>query len=497
MREIIKAIFKTGSCSIISIILTVISSKVLAIVLGSNGVGLYSLIKQTLDTATTAGVMGGQTALVQGLASKQGAEKDRYLTTVFWIFVCGAMVIALCFLLFSPLISQTIFASKDEKTISLVRWMALPAVLAIMSTYLGSLLNGFRAIGRLAIGQVIVSIVTVFLMYPISKLVSSGYIIAFILMISASTMGGIIFCLTVAQKEKWLNPLIVNFKPKIDKGDVKHFYQIAITTLISGLIGVGVMLIIRTMITRYGGFSSVGIFSVAWALSMTYVMLVVGSFGTYYLPTLSGINDIPSRNKLIQDLFRISLLLIIPIIITVIVLKPLLITVLYTHEFMPSLKIIRWMLVGDYFKVCSWVFAMPMLAYKDMNVFFWTELSWNMGLLILSYIGIIYYNDIQLIGTAFLILYVFYFVYSIFYAHNKHSVVLTKNSLVHWILGLLLIIAASCQTWEDTQVNWISALIWIAVAFGFSWMTLNKGERRKTLHLLRLENEYSAGQHSE
>lgn len=484
MREIIKAISKTGSGSFINIILAVISSKVLAVVLGSSGVGLYSLINHTLATAATAGTMGGQTALVQGLASKQGAEKEKYLITVFWIFTCGAMAIALCFLLFSPLIAQTIFASNDEKTINLVRWMALPAALIIIYSYLTSLLNGFRAIGRLAIGQVILSIVTVSLMYPISKLVSSGHIIAFILMISASTLGGIIFCLTVAHKEKWLNPLMVNFIPKFDKEAIKHFYHIASTTLIISLITTGILLSLRTMIIRHGGYSSAGIFSVAWGLSMLYVSLVLSSFGTYYFPTLSGIHDITSRNNLIQNVFRISLLLIIPLITTMIVLKSLLITILYTYEFMPSLEIIRWMLVGDYFKVSSWVFAMPMLAYRDMKVFFWTEVLWHMGLLILSYIGIFYYNDMQLIGIAFLVLYVLYFVYTVYYAHNKHSVVLTSNSLVHWILGLLLIIVASWQTWEDTQINWISAPIWIAVAIGFSWMTLNSGEKRKLIKMI-------------
>lgn len=484
MREIIKAIFKTGSGSIINIILGVISSKILAVVLGSSGVGLYSLINQTLATAATAGTMGGQTALVQGLASKQGAEKDNYLITVFWIFVCGAVSIALVFLLFSPLIAQTIFASNDGKTISLVRWMALPAILTIIYSYLVSLLNGFRAIGRLAIGQVIISIVTVSLMYPVSKLVSTGYIIAFILMISASTMGGIIFCLTVAHKEKWLNPLIVNFIPKFDKEAIKHFYHIASTTLIISLITTGILLSIRTMIIRHGGYSSAGIFSVAWGLSMMYVTIVLGSFGTYYFPTLSGISDITSRNNLVQNLFRISLLLIIPLIVTIIVLKSLLITVLYTYEFIPSLKIIRWMLLGDYFKVSSWVLAMPMLAYRDMKVFFWTELIWYIGLLVFSYIGIFYYNDMQLIGIAFLVLYVFHFGYAIYYAHNKHSIVLTSNPLVHWVLGLLLIIVASWQTWEDTQVNWISAPIWIAFAIGFSWMALNSGEKSKLIKMI-------------
>ena len=370
MREIIKAIFKTSTGSIISIILGALSTKILAVVVGSSGIGLYSLINQTLATTTAVGTIGGQTALVQGLASKQEKERDKYLVSTFWIFVFGALAITLCFFLFSPLIAKTLFSSNDEKTLNLVRWMSLPIILTIIYSYFISLLNGFRAIGRLAICQVIVSLVTVLLVYPVSNLVDSGHIIAFIVMISGSTLGGIIFCLTIAYKEKWLNPLIADFIPKLDSEAARHFFIIARTTLIAGLILTGTLLIIKTMIIRYSGFSSAGIFDVAWTLSMTYVMLLLGSFGTYYLPVLSGIKDISSQKTLIQNIFEISLLLIIPLIITIIVFKPLIIYILYTYQFLPSLKIIQWMLIGDYFKICSWILAMPMTAYWGYEALF-------------------------------------------------------------------------------------------------------------------------------
>jgi hypothetical protein len=142
------------------------------------------------------------------------------------------------------------------------------------------------------------------------------------------------------------------------------------------------------------------------------------------------------------------------------------------------------MLIGDYFKVGVWILGMPMIAYGDMKGFFWTESLWNLGLLIMSYIGIFYYNDVQMIGIAFLILYAISFMYFIFYVYTKHSVVLTNNSLVHWILGLILIVSATLQTWGDIQVNWLTAPIWIAFSIGFSWMTLKKEEKSKLIGLI-------------
>lgn len=484
MRDIIKAIFKTGSGSIITIILGMISVKIMAVVLGPNGLGLLSLIRQTLQTASITSTMGGGTALVQGIASKEGNEKDNYLITVFWIFVIGAISTSIVLLLFAPWIAKTIFATNDAQTIGLVRWMVLPVMLMAIYSYLTSVLNGFHAIGRLVIGQVIVSIVTVFLAYPISKLVSNGNTIAFIWMISVSTLGGLIFYLLIAYKKRWLNPLIVNFKPRFDKKALKHFWHISSTTLVTGLITTGTLLLLRVMIVRYGGLDSAGIFDVAWTLSMIYIMLVLGSFGTYYLPTLSGIKNEFARITLMQNILKISLIIVVPLIVTIIVLKPLVIHILYSNEFLPSLEIIRWMLIGDYFKVSSWIFSISVVAYANMKVFFWTELLWNTGFLLISSLALFYFKNMQGIGLAFIIMYFFYFVYYLYYVRSKHQFLITKRLLWTWLIGLVLIILASWQTWSDIDVNWISAPIWVGVAIGFSWAVLEKDEKSKLIKMI-------------
>jgi len=483
MREIIKAIFKTGSASIVSIILGVISTKILAVALGSSGMGLYSIINQTLSTATTAGTMGGQTALVQGLASKKGNERDKYLITVFWIFIFGAMATSLFFWIFSPLIAQTVFASNDEETISLVRWITLPLTLTIIYSYFTNLLNGFKAIGRLAIAQVIVSFVTLLFVYPLFILASSGHTISFIFLISVSTMGGIIFSIIVAHKEKWLNPLIKDFIPKIDRGAMKHFYYMSRARLATGLVTSGTLLVIRAMIIQYEGFSSAGIFDVAWALSMTYIMLLLSSFGTYYLPTLSGIEDPQSRITLVQETLKMSLIIVIPLIITIIELKPLVIAILYTHEFIKSLEIVRWMLIGDYLKVSSWILSIPMVAYADMKSFFWSEIIWNAGFLMISCLAI-YYNHLEGIGISFLLMYAIYLVYMKIYCEVRFQIPITKKMTLHWVAGLALVLAASFYDWNTTVVSYSHAAVWITCGCLVSWISLEKDEKYELVKLI-------------
>src|SRR3712207_2281125 len=93
MRELVKAFLKTGSGSVGFLLFGVLTTKIMAVILGPTGVGLYSLLRQLLDVSKQAGTLGGEIALVQGLASRKEMERDNYLVTTFWIFMLGATLV--------------------------------------------------------------------------------------------------------------------------------------------------------------------------------------------------------------------------------------------------------------------------------------------------------------------------------------------------------------------------------------------------------------------
>jgi PST family polysaccharide transporter len=97
---------------------------------------------------------------------------------------------------------------------------------------------------------------------------------------------------------------------------------------------------VRSLVAREGGMSSAGIFDAAWTLSMTYVTLITTAFGTYYLPALSGLDNRAHRQELMQRMFRFVTVLIVPLILGVIVLKPLLLQILFSAEFLPAISLI-------------------------------------------------------------------------------------------------------------------------------------------------------------
>jgi PST family polysaccharide transporter len=217
---------------------------------------------------------------------------------------------------------------------------------------------------------------------------------------------------------------------------------------------------------------------------MAYVTLILTSFSTYYLPTLSQTHDPKVRQMLVYRVLRLSIFLMVPLVVMVITLKPLVVKFLYTAEFLPSLKIMRWMLIGDYFKVISWVFSFTMVAYADMRTYLWTEILWGGLMLGGAVISVLAFNSLQGIGLSFIVLYITYLGYTLYYVYSRHHLKLDRTTVVQWLIGLALVLSASAQTWNASQVNWVTAGLWLGVTLFYTWVILNNNERQKISGLI-------------
>jgi O-antigen/teichoic acid export membrane protein len=476
MRKLIVALFKTGGSSIVILILNIASIKVVAVLLGPSGVGLFTLIRQTLLTLASVS-QGGQTALVQGVTSKKGEDRDAYVRSVFWLFLVGTLFTVLLIEIFSPAISELLVGNKVADFTSVIRWMALPVTLLNMHVYLKGILNGFRAIGRLALVEVLGPLAMLILIYPVCILAGKGETLAFIWLLSATQFMMVLPGFLIAYRNGWLSPVIQHFIFSVDKSSMRHFFTMAGTIFVTAILGTVTLLVVRGMIIQNAGLSDSGLFDLAWTLSGSYVMLLLSSFGTYYLPTLTGTTGESDKADLICLVIRVAILLMVPMIIGMVLLKPLIVELLYTSEFLSSLELVRWMLIGDYFKITSWVLAIPALAKRDMKTYFWTETFWYVGFMLLSALSIFGCDQLQCIGIAFIILYLCLVIFYAMYVQREYRLRFDSRLIIIWSVGLLLVVMASWENWDSTIVDWKVYLFWAGICIVFLWGSLNKNEK--------------------
>lgn len=486
MQEILKAATKTGGAAVVSALLLITVTKILAWRLGPDGTGLYAVLDQVRLTILAITTLGGGTALVQGIANRKGQSQTEYIATALMICVVGIIVANILLIGLAPWITPWLTGRTDPFMISLIRWLALPISLFSIYAFVSGVLNGFRAIGQLAISQIIGNLGLAILAYPMATIVYQGQVLGFIGLMAGSALIQGAFSLWAAWRGGWIQPFFQKLSTTVRWEAARHLLSMSGSLFIVGQLSSYVMLAIIGVLTQYGGLTQVGIFNAAWGMSMRYVMLILTSFSTYYMPTLSSTVDETERIVLVRNVWRLTTLLAVPLIVIIVMLKPLIVIILYSDQFLASLKIIRWMLLGDYIKLAAYVVAMSVIAYADLRVWFASDSIWNVGFLVMSFLSIKFWGSIEGIGAAFFLLYLLYLGFYLQYVQRRFAIFIPRHDLMVWLAGFGIVLLASLLTWNDVTVNWALTFTFISGSTLFSWLTLTKQERTQTLSMLKV-----------
>ncbi len=452
---------KTGGGSTLSSLFGAISAKLVASLLGPAYVGLLATLQQTRQAALMLATANGQTALVQGGAFFREREREEYLRTVLILFAAGTTLSAAVLFAAGEPIARLVAGSGAMR--DLVAWLALPVALASVVSYLSGLLNSARALGRLALTQVVGSMAGCLAVYPAALMVNRGHPVGLIGILTVSAGASLAVALILLRSCP-APTLFRHLGQWISARAVRHFFAISGAMMGTGLVASGVLLAVRSGIIQREGLYRTGLFDAAWAVSMSYVTLLLGSCQAYYLPTLSRMRVAEDRAALMERVLRVWTLAAIPIVTSLVVLKPVLLVVLYSGEFRHSVEFLRWTLIGDYLKITSWILAMPMLALADMKNFVLADVAAYAAFLCGARLVSAVRTPAEAAAIAFASMYVFNLGWCYAYARLRCSFRPTRSALLLWLSGLVIIGAASLDAWADTSVHLARAAGWMAIA---------------------------------
>jgi PST family polysaccharide transporter len=336
------------------------------------------------------------------------------------------------------------------QSVTLLRWLSLALLTASAQAYFISLLNGHRRIDDLVKSQAMGPLVVIGLIFPMIWLIRGGYAVGFVLMLMLPGAAITLAAIWRAQRKGELPPL---FHGRFHRGDAGYFIRMSGVLLATGLVTSGTHYFQSWILARRLGLQQTGEFWVAWALSMSYVTLLLGSYGTYYMPSLTRLTDPEARRALIRSYLRLSLMAMPMLVSLVILFKPLLVHLMFSHALLPSLNVMRWMLIGDYFKGISWVLAFPMLAFNEMKWFFWTEVLLSLYRAGCIWAWVAHGGSVEGLGALFLALYILYAMLMTFYVRKKHGFRWHPFELAWLLGGVALVLASSLLSWNALRLT--------------------------------------------
>jgi len=457
-----------AAASVVSVAMSVIRLKVMAILLGPAGVGLFGLFNVISDLAAGLVGLGVQSSGVRqvAVASSTGDQQRvariaRVLTATSWIL--GALG-AVLLLVLAGTISRLSF--DTEARAAGVMLVGLAVLLRIVAGAPLAMIQGCRRIEDLARVTVIGAVLNTIVAIPLVYLLGEDGVVPSIVAVA----------LTSWVAAHWYARKIR--LPRIDlsfsdySAEARLLLQLGLAFMASGFLTAAAAFLIRILIVQQSGVEAAGNYQAAWGLGGIYVGFILQSMGTDFYPRLSAVaHDNDDCNRMVNEQARVSILLAGPGLLATLALAPLVITVFYSSHFVDAVPLLRWLCVGMLLRVVAWPMGFIVLAKGDQKVFFWTELAAtvvHVGLawLLLQTVGLIG------AGIAFVGLYAWHGLLIYFIVRRMSGFRWTRENLA--LIGIFVGLAVLVLTAVELMPFWPGQAVALAATVAACWYSLSQ-----------------------
>lgn len=287
-RSILKATSIFGGTQVLSMLVTIIRSKFVAILIGSAGMGLSSMYMSSLTMIITIFGLGIGTSVVRELSAcreNKDMEKFSLVVSVYKrILLISAMAGTLFVVLLSPFFSEWAFKTKEHT------WdycfLSLIVLFTLLSSGNNALLVSMRRIKDTASCGIIGSIVSLLTSIPLFYFWGiDGIVPGLIISTFANYVITFLYArkLKIRTKDVSLHVIYKYGRPMVTLG---------VAMIVASLVGQLVTYLINISISRLGGLSDIGFFNAAMGITLQVIGMVYAAMAADYYPRLAGVmND--------------------------------------------------------------------------------------------------------------------------------------------------------------------------------------------------------------
>ncbi|RGT58268.1 MULTISPECIES: oligosaccharide flippase family protein [Bacteroides] len=418
-RTAFKATSLFGGVQLITIVISVLKSKLIAVWLGTTGFGIMGLFNSSIALLSSITNLGLQNSAVREIAAAS-AESNLFKFSALvkainrWVLLTGLLG-ALVTIALAPWLSRWVFAS--DKFVFSFALLSIIVLLTGIYTNHYALLQGTRKLRAMALANVYGASIGFLCSVPMFYFFrEDGIVYALIL----STISITIVSYSYAKQVKTVT-ISQTLKESFVIGlpTVKLGFLMALSSISVYL----VQFIVKTFITQYGSLEDAGLYEAGWAINAQYLGLVFTAMSKDYYPRLSQLSsdNIKMMNAVNQQ-GEIAILILAPMIIALVVFLPFVINLLYSSDFLDIIPMTKWLLVGSMLKAGSWAISYVFLAKGAGKIYLFNEMGIKC-ITLPSYLLGYAFGGLLGIGYAFVFCYFCYFIWVAVVAFKRYNII--------------------------------------------------------------------------
>jgi len=470
-KEALRATGIIGGGQVFNILIGMIRTKFVAIILGPSGVGIVGLLTTATNVIQNVSSFGLTVSGVRDISIANNKNDDQELAKTVRIFnqwvLLSALLGAVIAIVFSAPLSLYLF---DNYSYTLgIAVLSSAIFFTTLGAGLSTVMQGKRAIGLMVKSSIISNLIGSAIMVSLYFIFGTNGIIPSLILSPL-----IIFAVNFLFYKK----LKISFTASVpfleSWSTAKGMLKLGLLTVIGSVFDQVMSLVLRAFISKKAGVDGVGLFTAANSIAAIYLTVVLAAIASEYYPKLAAINeDNALLNKSVNNQLNILLLLASPIIIGMVGFADIAILLLYSDKFIVAVDILKWQILGDFFKIISWVCTLVFLA-KGMG-----KLYVGIGIVYSSlYTGIVFLGWDILgflgIGVAFFIVQIFMLIFTYAYSSWKFNITIaSKNYKTIAVFAVILIISFLSHEYLGIYLKRIISAVALLFSIAYSIYNLN------------------------
>lgn len=477
-RQIMKATSLFGSVQVVNIIISIIRSKVIAVLLGPAGLGIANLLNSSLAMISGITSFGIDQSAVKEISVNFGnqdqTKAQRVVVALKRLVWLTALAGAILMIVSSGLLSEWAFEDESHQLEFILISIAL--LFTQLANSRLAILQGFRKLRFLAKANLFGNFIGLVVTVPLYYFFRIDAIAPAIVIASCLS-----FVFSFYYSKKTI-PNVQVFHNDELFSEGKKMLNLGISLSLSGILALVVAYIVRVFISRTGGLDEVGYYAAGVLILNAYVGLIFNAMATDYFPRLSEIaEDIRQVRKIVLEQAYIAILLITPIIVLFLALAPFIIELLYSESFLPALLFLSWGIFAMFFKSVSFTMGYVVIAKGDSKLFMKTAVGFNSLMLLLNLIGY-YYWDLTGLGISFLIYYILHFLGVKLITKHKYDFYFENSFYKTFFICLTLCLFSFIIFFIEAEViKYILMTTMLFLSSVFSFVQLDKKMKIKEL----------------
>lgn len=473
-KNVFKTTFLFGFVQIFNIIVKVGINKVVALLLGAEGIGVISLFNTTINLIKTGAGLGVNQSAVRDISEAYGSNDEKCCSDTIALvnkvikYTCLFGIVVM--IIFSPVLSNFSFGNSDY-IISYI-FLSIVVAAAILNDGQKAILTGMRQLRSLAKASMLGAVTGLFSALPFYYFLGQAGIVPSLIVSAISTLLVSYYFVNKIKYER----IRLSVKEAFKKSSLMIKMGVSLM-LLSFMVDLS-NLIVSSFISNHGGLIALGYYQSGITIISGYFGVIITAMSTDYYPRISAINkDNTKLNDAVNAQSEVGMLLALPLVVTFLFLSPFFLSFLYSSEFVVATQYVDFAILGTVLIICSNSMGMILLAKQEAKIFLLSSFITNTVVLLL-YIWLYELYSLKGLGIGYFLSGLIQFVVFNHLMKAKYGICFNRTVICR--LCIVLVFAIAAQYAKEINFLWLRyitgcTLLTLSVWYTLYYMNKNMG----------------------